>query len=60
MRYAFHDMKINFHFSYLGTYLVMHAVAFTGVGDPLMSDIPDHGIMYKLQHSYPGNCDELV
>ena len=53
-------MKLNFHRSYLGTDWGMHAVTFTGVGDTLMSDIPDHGIMYKLQYSYPGNCDELV
>ena len=60
LRYEFHAMKVNFHRSYLGTDSGIHAVTFTGFGDPLMSDIPDHGIMYKLQRSYPENCDELV
>ena len=53
-------MKLNFHRSYLDTNWGMNAVTFTGVGYPLMSDIPDHGIMYKLHHSYPENFDELV
>ena len=38
----------------------MRKVDFTGVGIPLMSDIPVHGMMEKLQRSYPERQDELV
>jgi CCR4-NOT complex subunit CAF16 len=38
----------------------MRTVAFAGAGVPLMADIPVHGMMKKLQESYPERRKELV
>ena len=38
----------------------MRKVEFSVVGVPLMEDILFHGIMEKLQSSYPEHHDELV
>jgi len=57
---SFRDTKLNFHRAYLDTDWGMRTVAFAGVGIPLMADIPVHGMMEKLQSSYPERRDELV
>ena len=57
---AFRDTKLNFHRAYLDCDWGMRTVAFAGVGVPLMADIPVHGMMKKLQESYPERRDELV
>lgn len=57
---AFRDTKLNFHRAYLDCDWGMRTVAFAGVGVPLMADIPVHGMMQRLQESYPERRDELV
>mmetsp|Transcript_6297 Transcript_6297/g.9148 ORF Transcript_6297/g.9148 Transcript_6297/m.9148 type:complete len:343 (-) Transcript_6297:169-1197(-) len=57
---SFRDTKLNFHRAYLDCDWGMRTVAFAGVGVPLMGDIPVHGMMEKLQNSYPERRDELV
>ena len=57
---SFRDTKLNFHRAYLDTDWGMRTVAFAGVGIPLMEDIPVHGMMEKLHHSYSKHCDEIV
>jgi len=57
---AFRDTKLNFHRAYLDCDWGMRTVAFAGAGVPLMADIPVHGMMQKLQESYPERRDELV
>ena len=56
----FCDTNINFHRDYLDTDWDTSTVAFTGVGIPLMEDIPVYGMMGMLQCSYSGRHDELV
>ena len=57
--HAFCDTKINFNCAYLDTDRDMHAVAFTGVGATLMSDIPVHGIMERLVSKIEGGKSPL-
>ena len=57
---AFRDTKLNFHRAYLDCDWGMRTIAFAGVGVPLMGDIPVHGMMERLQRSYPERRDELV
>lgn len=57
---AFRDTKLNFHRAYLDCDWGMRTVAFAGAGVPLMADIPVHGMMTKLQQTYPERRDELV
>jgi len=57
---AFRDTKLNFHRAYLDCDWGMRTVAFAGAGVPLMADIPVHGMMQRLQESYPERRDELV
>jgi CCR4-NOT complex subunit CAF16 len=57
---AFRDTKLNFHRAYLDCDWGMRTVAFAGAAVPLMADIPVHGMMQKLQESYPERRDELV
>ena len=38
----------------------MTSIAFVGASVPLMADIPVHGMMERLQNSYPERRDELV
>ena len=57
---SFRDTKIKFHCAYIDTGWGMRKVDFTGVGIPLMSDTLVHGMMEKLQRSYPERQDELV
>ncbi len=57
---AFRDTKLNFHRAYLDCDWGMRTVAFAGAGVPLMADIPVHGMMERLQNSYPERRDELV
>lgn len=57
---AFRDTKLNFHRAYLDCDWGLRTVAFAGAGVPLMADIPVHGMMTKLQNSYPERRDELV
>jgi len=57
---AFRDTKLNFHRAYLDCDWGMRTVAFAGAGVPLMADIPVHGMMERLQQSYPERRDELV
>ena len=38
----------------------MRTVSFTGNGVLLVTDIPFHGMMEKLHHSYSKHCDEIV
>lgn len=57
---AFRDTKLNFHRAYLDCDWGLRTVAFAGAGVPLMADIPVHGMMTKLQSSYPERRDELV
>merc|ERR1712127_1025885 len=57
---AFRDTKLNFHRAYLDCDWGMTSIAFVGASVPLMADIPVHGMMTKLQNSYPERRDELV
>mmetsp|Transcript_2398 Transcript_2398/g.5160 ORF Transcript_2398/g.5160 Transcript_2398/m.5160 type:complete len:314 (-) Transcript_2398:349-1290(-) len=57
---AFRDTRLNFHRAYLDCDWGMRTVAFAGCGVPLMADIPVHGMMERLQQSYPERRDELV
>ena len=57
---SFRDTKLNFHRAYLDCDWGMRTVAFAGAGVPLMADIPVHGMMERLQNSYPDRRDELV
>jgi CCR4-NOT complex subunit CAF16 len=57
---AFRDTKLNFHRAYLDCDWGMRTVAFAGAAVPLMADIPVHGMMQRLQESYPERRDELV
>lgn len=57
---AFRDTKLNFHRAYLDCDWGMRTVAFAGAGVPLMADIPVHGMMQKLQETYPERRDEIV
>lgn len=57
---AFRDTKLNFHRAYLDCDWGMRTVAFAGAGVPLMADIPVHGMMTRLQETYPERRDELV
>jgi len=57
---AFRETKLNFHRAYLDCDWGMRTVAFAGAGVPLMADIPVHGMMERLQASYPERRDELV
>ena len=43
--HSFFDKNINFHRDYLDTNWGMRIVAFSGVGIPLMADIPVYGMM---------------
>ena len=53
-------MKLNFHRAYIDTNWVMRTVAFTDIDVRLMAGIPVHGMMEKLQCSYPEHQGELV
>eukprot|EP00538_Stauroneis_constricta_P011713 CAMPEP_0119561878 /NCGR_PEP_ID=MMETSP1352-20130426/18892_1 /TAXON_ID=265584 /ORGANISM="Stauroneis constricta, Strain CCMP1120" /LENGTH=343 /DNA_ID=CAMNT_0007610179 /DNA_START=289 /DNA_END=1320 /DNA_ORIENTATION=- len=57
---SFRDTKLNFHRAYLDCDWGMQSVAFVGAAVPLAADIPVHGMMQKLQASYPERRDELV
>jgi CCR4-NOT complex subunit CAF16 len=57
---AFRDTKLNFHRAYLDCDWGMRTVAFAGGAVPLMADIPVHGMMERLQASYPERREELV
>mmetsp|Transcript_7999 Transcript_7999/g.10222 ORF Transcript_7999/g.10222 Transcript_7999/m.10222 type:complete len:342 (+) Transcript_7999:192-1217(+) len=57
---SFRDTRLNFHRAYLDCDWGMRTVAFAGCGVPLMADIPVHGMMVKLQESFPERRDELV
>ncbi|KAL3939989.1 MAG: hypothetical protein SGBAC_005388 [Bacillariaceae sp.] len=57
---SFRDTKLNFHRAYLDCDWGMTSIAFVGASVPLMADIPVHGMMERLQASYPERRDELV
>lgn len=57
---AFRETKLNFHRAYLDCDWGMRTVAFAGAAVPLMADIPVHGMMERLQASYPERREELV
>ena len=57
---SFCDTKLNFHRAYIDTNWGMHPFAFTGVGIPLMADIPVYGMVEKLQRSYPSVLIRLL
>lgn len=59
-RSSFHDTRLNFERAYLDTDWGMRTVAFAGYGCPLQADIPVHGMMAKLQQTYPERRKELI